>query len=51
MNHLVTKLEHFQESVIREMTWKSIENDAISLSQGMPDFSPPKEWLMEFLMK
>ncbi len=43
MTHIVTKLEHFQESVIREMTRKSIENDAISLSQGMPDFSPPKE--------
>ena len=36
-------LEHFQESVIREMTRKAIENDAINLSQGMPDFSPPLE--------
>ncbi len=37
------RLEHFQESVIREMTRKAIENDAINLSQGMPDFSPPLE--------
>jgi aminotransferase len=36
-------LEYFQESVIREMTRKAIENDAINLSQGMPDFSPPLE--------
>lgn len=36
-------LEHFQESVIREMTRKAIEHDAINLSQGMPDFSPPLE--------
>jgi len=36
-------LENFQESVIREMTRKAIENDAINLSQGMPDFSPPLE--------
>lgn len=43
MTHLATRLEYFQESVIREMTRKAFENDAINLSQGMPDFSPPKE--------
>jgi len=37
------RLNHFQESVIREMTRKAIENDAINLSQGMPDFFPPVE--------
>jgi aminotransferase len=37
------RLKNFQESVIREMTRKAIENDAINLSQGMPDFSPPFE--------
>ena len=37
------RLDFFQESVIREMTRKSIENNAINLSQGMPDFSPPLE--------
>ena len=40
---LANRLEHFQESVIREMTRKAIENDAINLSQGMPDFNPPQE--------
>ena len=43
MKTLATRLSFFQESVIREMTRKAIENDAINLSQGMPDFSPPKE--------
>ncbi|MFW9852882.1 MAG: pyridoxal phosphate-dependent aminotransferase [Candidatus Thorarchaeota archaeon] len=43
MKLLADKLLFFQESVIREMTRKAIENDAINLSQGMPDFSPPKE--------
>ncbi|MBY8989248.1 MAG: pyridoxal phosphate-dependent aminotransferase [Candidatus Lokiarchaeota archaeon] len=41
MNFLSNRLEFFQESVIREMTRKAIENNAINLSQGMPDFSPP----------
>ena len=43
MNFLSKRLEFFQESVIREMTRKAIENNAINLSQGMPDFSPPSE--------
>jgi len=43
MGIMSRSLEHFQESVIREMTRKAIENDAINLSQGMPDFSPPIE--------
>jgi len=43
MERMSKKLTHFQESVIREMTRKAIENDAINLSQGMPDFSPPDE--------
>ena len=43
MTYLADRLDFFQESVIREMTRKSIENNAINLSQGMPDFSPPKE--------
>ncbi|MBY9000386.1 MAG: pyridoxal phosphate-dependent aminotransferase [Candidatus Heimdallarchaeota archaeon] len=41
MSLLARRLDHFQESVIREMTRKAIENDAINLSQGMPDFNPP----------
>jgi aminotransferase len=43
MERMSKKLIHFQESVIREMTRKAIENNAINLSQGMPDFSPPVE--------
>ncbi|MFX1280590.1 MAG: pyridoxal phosphate-dependent aminotransferase [Promethearchaeota archaeon] len=41
MKVLSNRLEYFQESLIREMTRKAIENNAINLSQGMPDFSPP----------
>ncbi len=41
--YLANHLDSFQESVIREMTRKAIENGAINLSQGMPDFLPPKE--------
>ena len=43
MEFMSKRLNHFQESVIREMTRKAIENDALNLSQGMPDFSPPVE--------
>ncbi|MHA1401497.1 MAG: pyridoxal phosphate-dependent aminotransferase [Candidatus Heimdallarchaeaceae archaeon] len=41
MTYLANHLIHFQESVIREMTRKAIKHQAINLSQGMPDFSPP----------
>jgi aminotransferase len=40
MSQLADRLAFFQESVIREMTRKAIENDAINLSQGMPDYTP-----------
>ncbi|MHA1932504.1 MAG: pyridoxal phosphate-dependent aminotransferase [Promethearchaeota archaeon] len=43
MIKLSESLNYFQESVIREMTRMAIENNAINLSQGMPDFSPPDE--------
>ncbi len=43
MTLLARRLDHFQESVIREMTRKAIEHNAINLSQGMPDFNPPEE--------
>ena len=43
MTLLAKRLDHFQESVIREMTRKAIEQNAINLSQGMPDFNPPEE--------
>jgi aminotransferase len=41
MKFISNRLDYFQESVIREMTRKAIDNNAINLSQGMPDFSPP----------
>jgi len=43
MDPMSRSLNYFQESVIREMTRKAIKNNAINLSQGMPDFSPPVE--------
>ncbi|MHA1986350.1 MAG: pyridoxal phosphate-dependent aminotransferase [Promethearchaeota archaeon] len=45
MDPMSNSLKYIQESVIREMTRKAIENNAINLSQGMPDFSPPVELL------
>ncbi len=36
------RFDHIRESVIREMTRLSIQHDAINLSQGFPDFSPPE---------
>lgn len=32
----------FDESLIREMTRIALEEDAINLSQGLPDFAPPQ---------
>ncbi len=37
-----TRVTHFGESVIREMTRLSIQHDAINLSQGYPDFDTPE---------
>lgn len=39
------RLKGFTESVIRGMTRLSDKHDAINLSQGFPDFDPPKELL------
>jgi len=36
-------LNHFTESVIREMTRVADEYSALNLSQGFPDFDPPAE--------
>lgn len=38
-----TRLDHFTESVIREMTRIANKHGAINLSQGFPDFDPPQE--------
>ena len=43
MPKLSTRLDGFTESVIRKMTRISNKYGAINLSQGFPDFDPPKE--------
>lgn len=43
MPAIATRLEHFTESVIREMTRISDKYDALNLSQGFPDWDPPAE--------
>ena len=40
---LSSKVEHFTESVIREMTRQAMVHGAINLAQGFPDFSAPAE--------
>lgn len=43
MPELSRKMTNFTDSVIRRMTRISNKYDAINLSQGFPDFDPPKE--------
>ncbi|MBO4355387.1 MAG: aminotransferase class I/II-fold pyridoxal phosphate-dependent enzyme [Clostridia bacterium] len=43
MKELSRKNPLFTDSVIRRMTRIAIENNAINLAQGFPDFDPPKE--------
>ena len=50
MPSLSHKVSTFTDSVIRRMTRISDEYGAINLSQGFPDFDPPKE-MMEALAK
>src|SRR5260221_5762503 len=40
---LSDKVEHFTESVIREMTRQAMQYDAVNLAQGFPDFAAPAE--------
>src|SRR5271168_5134683 len=40
---LSDKVEHFTESVIREMTRQAMLHGAVNLSQGFPDFPAPAE--------
>ena len=42
MQQLSSKTSHFTDSVIRRMTRVAMRYDAINLSQGFPDFDPPK---------
>ncbi len=37
------RVQHFPESVIREMTRIAAKHDAINLAQGFPDFDPPQD--------
>lgn len=50
MPQLSKRVENFTDSVIRRMTRISDEYGAINLSQGFPDFEPPKE-IMDALAK
>src|SRR5579864_6454883 len=40
---LSDKVEHFTESVIREMTRQAMKHGAVNLAQGFPDFPAPEE--------
>src|SRR3984957_12922626 len=40
---LMDKVEHFTESVIREMTRQAMQYGAVNLAQGFPDFPAPSE--------
>ncbi len=40
---LSDKVEHFTESVIRDMTRQAMQHNAVNLAQGFPDFSAPAE--------
>ncbi|MCP5094390.1 MAG: aminotransferase class I/II-fold pyridoxal phosphate-dependent enzyme [Chloroflexi bacterium] len=41
MPKIANRLQHFTESVIREMTRVAHQYNAVNLSQGFPDFDPP----------
>ena len=45
MQNLSERTASFTDSVIRRMTRISLQYDAVNLSQGFPDFDPPKEIL------
>ncbi len=45
MPELSKRTENFTDSVIRRMTRVSLKYGAVNLSQGFPDFDPPKEIL------
>ena len=45
MPELSKRTECFTDSVIRRMTRVSLQYNAVNLSQGFPDFEPPREIL------
>ena len=42
-HYLSTRVEHFTESVIRDMTRQAMLHGAVNLAQGFPDFPAPAE--------
>lgn len=42
MQELSSRTSRFTDSVIRRMTRICMQHDAINLSQGFPDFDPPR---------
>lgn len=50
MKPLSTTVEKFTESIFSTMTKMAIENKAINLSQGFPDFDGPK-WVIDLATK
>ena len=42
-HHLSARVEHFTESVIRDMTRQALQHGAVNLAQGFPDFPAPAE--------
>ena len=47
MAQLSHRLDWFEESTIRKMTRIANQYGAINLSQGFPDFDPPREMIEE----
>ena len=50
MRELSQRTANFTDSVIRRMTRIALKYGAVNLSQGFPDFDPPKE-ILEALKK
>ncbi len=50
MKHLNNIVTNFQESIFSTMTKLAVENQAINLSQGFPDFDGPS-WVIELAAK
>ena len=51
MKPLSDKTARFTDSVIRRMTRVSNQYGAVNLSQGFPDFDPPKQLLNEAIRR
>ena len=51
MQKLSNRTASFTDSVIRRMTRINNRYDSINLSQGFPDFDPPKQLLNEAIRR